>query len=223
MDILIVTDCHGKLHESRLHETLNGRKPDVIFYLGDNTANDIECVQDNLTGVPAFGLLGNHDYLEVLKEHGIEDLHGRVVEFNGYRIGGFGGSIRYKDDSTKLMFSDEECISVMEQMPACDILITHDKPREKELQSNSFNEKQGFLCKILSLFSQKSQKTKEPEETEDQPYISLNAHSGLVGIRQYIDKNQPRYHFHGHLHDEFTKMYGNTTSRCFYELKYITI
>ena len=99
MEILTVADCHGQLREEKLLETLSGRTPDVIFFLCDNEANDIECVQENVKNVQMFGVVGNHDRMDILDDYGIENLHRKIVNFNGFLIGGFGGTIRYKNDA----------------------------------------------------------------------------------------------------------------------------
>ena len=44
------------------------------------------------------------------------------------------------------------------------------------------------------------------------PHISIEdeSHSGLIGISEYILNNQPKYHFHGHHHEETSYKMGNT-------------
>lgn len=143
MDILTVADCHGQLHEDKLLETLAGRTPDVIFFLDDNDANDIECVQANIKNVNMYGVIGNHDYRDILKDYGIEDLHMKIVNFDGFLIGGCGGTVKYKSDSSKLMFTNEESENLFASFPKCDILITHDRPcfRAEKQQKEKQEEK----------------------------------------------------------------------------------
>ncbi len=37
------------------------------------------------------------------------------------------------------------------------------------------------------------------------------AHSGLIGITDYIYRNRVQWHFHGHIHKSYVKQYGNGT------------
>lgn len=125
---LVIADGHGSLMQAEIQEALQGEAPDIVFFLGDNTHEDIDAVQDILRDVPMIGVHGNHDFHGTLEEHHIQDLHGQVIEWNGFTIGGFGGSIRYKEDSRYVMFTNEESEQIMSQMPKCDLLLTHDKP-----------------------------------------------------------------------------------------------
>lgn len=192
MNVLTVADCHGHLTKSDIAETLAGRKPDVIFFLGDNEAEDIELVKETVKDTAMYGVVGNHDYINILKDHGIEDLHGKTVLFDGFRIGGFGGTIKYKDDCSRLMFTNEESESLMAYFPKCDILITHDKP----------------CFQKAKLF-----RKKEP--------VVVNAHSGMTGIAEYIKKNRPLYHLHGHLHVPYIEEKYGTKIRCCFRTEFL--
>jgi Icc-related predicted phosphoesterase len=46
-----------------------------------------------------------------------------------------------------------------------------------------------------------------------------NRHAGFVGLRQYIEKNQPEYYFYGHLHKANQYQIGSTKCECIYGWK----
>lgn len=232
MEILTVADCHGRLRESELLETLDGRKPDVIFFLGDNEYNDIECVKENLKGIQMFGILGNHDSPDILERTEIENLHLKIVSYDGFLIGGFGGSIRYKNDSSHLLFTNEESEELLKDFPYADILITHDKPcfrtvkhkEEKEQEQEEIPKT--LFQRIRELFAKPDTKsyeeTEEPEEP-DSELITVTAHSGLTGIAEYAEQKRPKYILHGHLHEPSSEMHCGTAIRCCYRTEYFTL
>lgn len=130
--VMTVADCHDKLTEREVREQMDASgNIDAVLFLGDNSAGDIECVLSVIPdGIPCYGITGNHDNKDLLKNNGqwgIKDLHCRVDK-GEISIGGFGGSIKYKEDTHHLMFTNAESIEMLSDMPYADILITHDKP-----------------------------------------------------------------------------------------------
>lgn len=231
MNILTVADCHGQLQENRLLETLAGRTPDVIFFLGDNDAGDIECVQASVKNVPMYGVIGNHDYLDILKDYSIEDLHMKIVSFDGFLIGGFGGTIKYKCDSSRLMFTNEESENLFAGFPKCDIMITHDRPcfrvekHEEELEQEE--KPLTLFQRIKRIFTQEqdfsiAEEDSVQKETEYEPVI-VTAHSGITGIAQYIQEKRPSYHLHGHLHEPHIEMKYGTEIKCCFRTEFFTL
>jgi len=231
MEILTVADCHGQLREAKLLETLNGRIPDVVFFLGDNAANDIECIQNNLKNVQMFGIIGNHDYLDILDDYGIENLHRKVVNYDGILIGGFGGTIKYKEDSSRLLFTNEESEELLAGFPKVDILITHDRPCFRVEKQKAMPEQEEkpltWFQKIRNVFkpeqiTEDDETEQEETETEYEPII-VTAHSGLTGIAQYIQEKSPDYVLHGHLHEPHIEIRYGTTIRCCFRTEYFTL
>ena len=229
MEILTVADCHGRLRESELLKTLDGRKPDVIFFLGDNEYNDIECVKENLKGIQMFGVIGNHDELDILERYEIENLHRRVINFDGFLIGGFGGTVKYKNDSSRLLFTNQESEELMNGFPQVDILITHDKPcfrtvkhkEEKEQKQEEFPKT--LFQKIRELFAKPDTKSYEETEEPDSEPITVTAHSGLTGIAEYIQRKRPSYVLHGHLHEPHIEVCYGTTIRCCFRTEFFAL
>ncbi len=130
--VMTVADCHDRVTEKEVREQMkNAGKIDAVLFLGDNTAGDIECVLSVLPkDIPLYGIVGNHDQKDLLKSNsqwGVEDLHCRA-ENGAVNIGGFAGSIKYKEALNYPLFTNEESIALLSDMPYADILITHDKP-----------------------------------------------------------------------------------------------
>lgn len=145
--ILVVTDAHGKLMQENIEDALDGECPDIVLMLGDNMYEDIEAIRDCMSklDIPIVGISGNHDDTNLLSELGITNIHMNTVQFKGVKISGFGGSIKYKDDSSKLLFTNEQSEVMLSDFPPCDIFITHDKPCfEKHLNENSIHSHSGL-------------------------------------------------------------------------------
>ena len=229
MEILTVADCHGRLGESELLETLDGRKPDVIFFLGDNEYNDIECVKTNLKDVQMFGVIGNHDELDILERCRIENLHRRVINFDGFLIGGFGGTVKYKNDSSRLLFTNQESEELMNGFPQVDILITHDKPCFRVEKKSDISEQEKpdktLFQKVKDLFLKSDTGDETSDEAEAKPTEPEYepAHSGLTGIAEYIQRKRPSYVLHGHLHEPHIEVCYGTTIRCCFRTEFFAL
>ena len=70
---------------------------------------------------------GNHDMPEPFPAP-IEDLHLKVVEIGGLRIGGFNGCWKYKQKGA-FLYDQTEARALMSGMPPVDILLTLNSPR----------------------------------------------------------------------------------------------
>ena len=155
---------------------------DLIVSCGDLPYYYLEYILDALN-VPMFFVHGNHDP-EV--EHssrgrrgnrshpwGAENIHGKVVEFQGITILGFEGSIRYS--KAKHQYTQVEVwFQVLRTIP--------------RLLWNRL--KRGRFLDILV--------THSPayglgDETDP-------AHQGFRAYRWLIEVFKPRYHLHGHIH-----------------------
>lgn len=128
---MVVTDSHGKLMYRDVDNVLDEYGvPDVVFLLGDNRAMDLEVLRDNgrLKNVQFYGIIGNHEAPNTLADYEVPNLHLNTVSINGCIVGGFSGSLRYKEDSTHVLWTQEECSELLSTMESCDILLTHTKP-----------------------------------------------------------------------------------------------
>lgn len=131
LKVMFVADCHGKLMQRDIDTAIrNNGMPDIVFMLGDNSANDIEALQDNehIKNLAFYGIVGNHDSKNLLKEYNIPDIHLKTVQISGYTVGGFGGSMKYKDDDYYMLWTNPQSSQALSLMPKCDILLTHSSP-----------------------------------------------------------------------------------------------
>lgn len=101
-------------------------KPEALLFLGDMNGV-LRRVLIQFPDIPAFGVAGNHDTNEPFSNLNVEDLHGRAIVWNGIRLGGLGGSLRYKPGG-KWLFWDKDYEKVLSTMPPVDIFVSHCPP-----------------------------------------------------------------------------------------------
>lgn len=229
---MTVADCHSaaKLHIDRAIEAglsksgLSKNRPDVILFLGDNSADDIANVREWLASchinAPCYGIVGNHEGIGTLEYAGIENLHMGTVRINGLIVCGFGGTVRYKDESNLLMFTQDECSMMMRGLPPCDILITHSNPQFPQYYADD-ELPQPTKRKLLNLLKHKEEPPQE--QPKRQKPVCSNVHSGLVGIAEYIDRTPIRHFFCGHLHARTTEVRDGKTLHCCYGIELHTV
>lgn len=103
------------------------KQSDVLITTGDLRFTDFPGIELLPNKIPSFGVLGNHDdgatYLE---RNGILNVHNKVVDFNGIKIGGFQGCLRY--NSRDIQYTEEEAKEFADTFPYVDILILHAGP-----------------------------------------------------------------------------------------------
>ena len=104
------------------------QQADVLFSTGDLSFFDFSAIESQLSQKPSFGVYGNHDAPEYLERLGIQNVHLKIVEFNGLKIGGYQGCPRYKDGGGP-QFTEEEAIRDLANFPPVDILLLHAAPR----------------------------------------------------------------------------------------------
>lgn len=142
---------------------------------------------------PLLNLFGNEDlpsvadYLEVMSknEKRIVPLHNRKVQFEDYKIVGFGGaSTKHQIHNQKFhLYSEDEvfqgiCNLLTDEKPMNTILVTHGSPADIILGDST-------------------------------PYWAYNM--GSRGIRKAIEQFQPLLSLCGHLHIQCVNRIGSTT------------
>lgn len=122
--MLVIADTHNCLDD----EEITGLEADVCLLLGDLSAKDIQKIKYNITTMPIYGVLGNHDDWKLYDAYGIENIHNKVVDVKGVKIAGLQGSIKYKNTDYPL-YTDEESSNIARSMNGADVLISHDSPK----------------------------------------------------------------------------------------------
>ncbi|MBC8098413.1 MAG: metallophosphoesterase, partial [Armatimonadetes bacterium] len=143
-----------------------------VISCGDLSSAYLEFIISVLN-VPLFYVRGNHDENYTQQPPGGEDLHRRVVRYNGLTFAGLEGSIRYNQGS--IQYSDQEMAMMVVGMAGglgvqrlskgygLDIFVAHSPPR-------------GI------------------HDLEDRP------HHGFHAFLQFMRWYRPRYMLHGHVH-----------------------
>lgn len=128
--ILLIADTHNCLtyNKEMLEYIKNEKNYDCCILLGDHSANDLYEIKQYVPNEKLFGVLGNHDTWDKYKDNEIQDINGKVIEINGVKIAGIGGTYKYKDSEKSVLYSQEESIKISDSMKYADILVTHDKP-----------------------------------------------------------------------------------------------
>lgn len=108
-------------HDEKLPELY--KDCDAMFCTGDLTVLDFYGVY----GKPMFGVYGNHCSGRYFPEVGVTNVHLQVVQWNGLKIGGFQGSIRYKEGGGP-QYTQEESQTMLIGFPPVDILLLHSPP-----------------------------------------------------------------------------------------------
>lgn len=135
MYILFVADTHDGLDLSEIDYCVGRIKPQRIIGLGDVSLNDYVLLCEKFKGIPVGGILGNHDGLDlfkVLSDNGynIADLHKRHFSINNSSFIGMSGSLKYKDDNSRALITQEQCSLLLDKAPYADVILTHDKPAD---------------------------------------------------------------------------------------------
>jgi Icc-related predicted phosphoesterase len=134
MQILAFSDLHGMTKELPL---LN---PDLIFLLGDLDPDEVRFI-DQSYSCPKFGVLGNRDFLDLYTDTSVIDVHGRIVQHDGFTIAGFGGCPRYNTKSNQ--YEEEEVQQFTDSLPSVDFFIAHANPMLQP-SNNRTNPHRGF-------------------------------------------------------------------------------
>lgn len=147
--ILLITDTHDHVaaHPNQLEDFLfDVQDIDAVLILGDISQRDFEiiCNHEKLSGIPMYGVLGNHDYSSILDEYNVERLHCKKATIGGIVFAGMDGSIKYKDTDSP-MYTDEESLRIADCIPDCDVFITHDRAKVRELKETESYAHGGML------------------------------------------------------------------------------
>lgn len=200
-NLLVLSDVHG----DRL-ELDTSYQPDFVLLLGDIPHHVIQDV-DAMFSCPKFGVLGNHDGLDYFDGTSVLNLHGNVVEVDGITFAGFGGSPRYNEWKDDVQFTEEEARSFLDQLGYVDVLLAHSNAKgigtvwEERVIENPLDD---FMYR--------------PRRTG-----MGTAHDGYQALTDYINRAQPAYVLHGHIHKEWEQRAGDTVVHAVHKLKRVVI
>lgn len=144
---------------------------DLLVSCGDMPPVYLEFIISVLN-IPLFYVRGNHDEVYTREPPGGDDLHGRILTFEGLTFAGLEGSMRY--NRSPIQYTEGEMLlKVMSMGPKMlfnrtrgkriDFLVTHSPPR-------------GI------------------HDADDLP------HTGFKALLRYLEWYRPRYMVHGHVH-----------------------
>lgn len=119
MKIFLFSDLH---YSFKLPEG----NPEAVFLLGDIEQSLIQKIDKTYT-CPKFGVLGNHDFHNEMNGSSVVSLHESVIEFNGVKMAGFGGSPRYNTRPHN-QYWDDEVEAFTESLESVDLFLAHSNP-----------------------------------------------------------------------------------------------
>lgn len=172
MKILCVSDVILPQMENADALRRNYKGVDLCISCGDMPAPYLEYIVEVLD-IPLFYVRGNHDQAYSEDHPGGENLHHRIVTYEGLRIAGLEGSIRYNDGA--IQYSEWEMALMVYKMGPGVML-------------------RRARGKFIDLFVTHS----PPWQIHDLP--ADRAHRGFHAFRQFIEWYHPRYLIHGHVH-----------------------
>ena len=112
--------------DDKLNEFFN--QAEILIATGDLSYFDFIDIENKIKDKPSFGVYGNHDAPEYLERLGIQNVHLKVVDFNGFKVGGYQGCPRYKHGGGP-QFTEDEAKRDLANFPQVDILLLHVAPR----------------------------------------------------------------------------------------------
>ena len=129
LTIIFIADTHGDLrfHKERLD---NLPRYDLCVLLGDHSDQELCIIKEKIDNRRLFGVLGNHDMRDQYIKAGIKDLTSARLTVGGVRIGGLGGSFKYKQSPHYALLTHDESMELAKKFDdkTIDILVSHDKP-----------------------------------------------------------------------------------------------
>ncbi len=193
--ILAISDLHSKLTTENLN-LIKNQEYDVCILLGDIGEANLATLCTVLNKEKTFGVLGNHDDLNLYKRHEIRELTPKELQmpYPSFYFTGLSGSHRYKKGDYPMLTQEESIKAIEESRIAVNtyFFVSHDYPK--------------WLYKNI-----------DPED---------DAHCGLEGLWQLINRpnkynkyiselnnrpKSPQLLIHGHLHQSRKTTFRNRT------------
>ncbi len=128
--LLFITDTHNCLAYKDKYlnylKSINSSDYDICLLLGDFSGLDLYEIKNIIPNEKMYGIVGNHDSIDLLEKNGIKNINGNVITYKGIKIAAIMGSNRYKEGNYGMQ-TQEESLELAEKMEEADILISHDR------------------------------------------------------------------------------------------------
>jgi Icc-related predicted phosphoesterase len=145
---------------------------ELLISCGDMPSVYLEFITSVLN-VPLFYVRGNHDEGYAENPPGGEDLHNRILEYNGLSFFGLEGSIRYSN--SPIQYTESEMARLV---VGAGLRMQYRKLR--------------FGCGVDVLVTHSP--ARGVHDAEDYP------HQGFSALLRFMEWYRPRFMFHGHVH-----------------------
>ncbi len=122
MIILVFSDVHD---DREVVKRLKDEKADLVIFAGDAGSKEMVDLIAETLGERLLMVPGNNELPDWIPEE--VSVHGRVVERNGLRIGGLGGSLK-TPFGTIFEWDEDYARSVLSSLGSVDILVSHTPP-----------------------------------------------------------------------------------------------
>jgi Icc-related predicted phosphoesterase len=170
--ILCVSDTVMPQMESAVNLRRHYSDVELIVSCGDLPSVYLEFITSVLN-VPLFYVRGNHDEGYTTSPPGGENLHQRLVEYNGLSFYGLEGCVRYND--SPIQYTESE---MTRMVITAGLRLSYRRAR------------QGYGVDVLVTHSP----ARGIHDAED------IAHRGFQSLLRFMDWYHPRYMVHGHVH-----------------------
>jgi uncharacterized protein len=170
--ILCVSDTVMPQLESAANLRRRYSDIELVISCGDMPPFYLEFIVSVLN-VPLFYVRGNHDESYTDNPPGGEDLHRRVVHYNGLTFAGLEGSMQYNDG--RIQYTEFQMASMVIKM------------------APSIYMRRMLLKHDIDVFVTHS----PPRGIHDMPDIP---HTGFKAMLRFLNWYRPRYMLHGHVH-----------------------
>ena len=124
MNILAISDRPAK---ESIVKLVKQNAIDLICTLGDLEYFDLQELE-LITDIPKIGVYGNHDSGSYFEPLGITNMHLNTFEHQGIKFGGFQGCVRYKENPSAIMCTQEEATELLKEFPRVDVMLAHCPP-----------------------------------------------------------------------------------------------
>jgi Icc-related predicted phosphoesterase len=170
--ILCISDTVMPQMESAANLRRRYSDIELVLSCGDMPAVYLEFITSVLN-VPLFYVRGNHDEAYTESPPGGENLHKRVIDYNGLTFVGLEGSMQY--NSGKIQYTEREMMNM--------VLSLGPRLRYRRWRD-------GYGADVLVTHSP----VRGIHDAEDRP------HTGFKAMLRFLEWYRPRYMLHGHVH-----------------------